>query len=137
MSEAKTTNPIRLSYANSLYEAKAFQAGDTPKYSVTLLFKKNDKADMVSLKSLYDGAMEDLTTQWPDERTRPRIPIMGHDLSPIKDADKACDKQGIPILEKNPEYAGHYTIRASSTEAPILVDRGRNEIIQKGKIYSG
>jgi hypothetical protein len=137
MGNAITTPPVRLSYTNSLFTPRAMTAGQTPKYSVVLLFDKTNKEQMAALKTLHDLAKACHSEKWPDPAKAPRIPMIGHDKSPIKDADKAADSQGVPLIEKNPEYAGHFIIRASTTTKPILVDRQRQELLDKEVIYGG
>jgi len=101
-----------------------------------MLDKKNDE-DKKFIESLKKQCMAAIETKWSNEKARPRLPIIGHDMSPIKDGDQACDKQGIPLAEKHPEYAGHWIIRAGATKAPVVVDRARKAIESANEIYGG
>lgn len=133
---AITTPPVRVSYP-TLFTARAFQAGQDPTFSIVLMFSKTDKDHVAAVKALHDEAKKVFAETWPDPAKAPRIPIVGHDKSPIKDGDKACDAQGVPICEKNPEYAGHYIVRAGSKQKPVVVDRNRQELLDKTAVYGG
>jgi len=123
-----TTPAVRISYPN-VFEAHAISGGK-PKYSVVMMFNKQDPEHMAALKRLKAEAQAVLEQKWPDEKKRPRIPISGHDRSPIKDGDKACDQQGIPLVEKNEEYAGHYLVRASTDKRPVAVAKDKSELLE-------
>ena len=53
MSTQITTGKVRFSYCN-LFTPRAVQEGATPKYSVTLLIPKSDKATMQKIKAAMD-----------------------------------------------------------------------------------
>lgn len=133
---AITTDPVRCSYPQ-LFTPRAVQAGATPKYGIVLMFDKKNKEQMDCLKLLRDEAQQVLEDKWPDEKKRPRIPVLGHDRSPIKDCDKALNNQGVPLVEQNPEYEGHYIIRANTTQPPLVVDGNKQEVLDPNKIYGG
>lgn len=61
MSTQITTGKVRFSYCN-LFTPRAVQEGATPKYSVTLLIPKSDKATMQKIKAAMDEA---ITTSVP------------------------------------------------------------------------
>jgi hypothetical protein len=131
-----TSPVVRVSYP-SVFTPRSVNGGEA-KYSITLMFDKKNPEHIKFLKEvLVPEATKALVDKWPDETKRPRIPIAGHDKSPIKDGDKNCDQQGVPLHEKNPEYAGHWIVRAGSKEQKPVVDRNRQELMDKGKIYGG
>lgn len=136
--DPRTTPPVRISYP-AIFEKHAPQSGSgAPAYSVALMFDKKDKEHMAFLKLLMADMTKLLEGNWPDPATRPRIPLHGHDKSPIKDGDTACNQQGIPLKEKNPEYAGHFILRAASYgDAMTVVDRNKAEILDRGAVYGG
>ena len=135
-SKALTTPPVRVSYPN-IFKMQSFQGGKES-YSIRIMFDKKDKTHMNFLKELADDMKQVLLLQWPDEKTRPRIPLVGDDKSPIKDGDKNRNQQGIPYSEKNPEVTGHYFLNASKyTEGLPVVDRSMSDIITPGEIYGG
>jgi hypothetical protein len=133
----RTVGPVRLSYTQNLFTPKAFRAGDTPRYGLTIMFEKSDPAHQSALKQLAADAKMVLESRWPNPTTRPRVPIVGGIDSVIKDADKAVNRQGIPMLEKNPEYAGHYIIRLGTISRPPVIDRNMQEILDPEEIYGG
>ena len=55
MSTQITTGKVRFSYCN-LFAPRAAQEGATPKYSVTLLIPKSDKATLQKIKAAMDEA---------------------------------------------------------------------------------
>lgn len=132
----RTTPVVRISFPQ-VFTPKTFMAGQVARYSVTLMFKKSDKEHMTFLNQLHKDAAECLAEKWPDEKTRPRIPMVGADKSPIKDGDTAVDNQGVPIREKYPEQEGHYIVRASTTSKPRVVDRNRVDIQDTNEIFGG
>ena len=133
---ARTSPLLRVSYPQ-VFVPKTFAAGDVPRYSIVLMIDKTNKEQMEFMKQLHQDASKALVEKWPDESTRPRIPLTGHDNSLFKDGDAACNKQGIPLREKNEEYIGHYIIRAGTTTKPMLVNKGRQEILDTNEIYGG
>ena len=133
---ARTTPAVRVSYP-TLFNPRAFQAGATPKYGIALMFEKSNKEHMDFLKQLHGDMKAALEEKWPDESKRPRIALMGDTRSPIKDGDKTVNNQGIPIAEANPEYEGHWIIRANTATRPIVVDRNKAEILDANEIYGG
>ena len=133
---ALTTCSVRISYAN-IFNAKAMSEKDTPRFSVALMFDKKSKEQMESLKALHAEASAVYKEKWPSADKGPRIALTGHDKSPIKDGDKACNSQGIPLTETNAEYEGHFIIRAASTTRPVIVDRNMQEVLDTSLVYSG
>ena len=134
---ARTSPPVRVSYAEQIFVAKAGEKGGALKYGVTILVDKKNAEQMAWLKQIATDATEALAEYWPDPATRPRIPVIGELASVIKDGDKTCNKQGIPYKEKNPEYIGNYFLRVYNTTKPTAVDRNNSAIIDPSEIYSG
>ena len=132
--EARRSPKARVSYTQGMFTPKAFKEGDTPKYGVTLMIDKTNKEQMAFLTLLHQDLVECLNEQWPDELTRPRSPLFGGTRSPIKDGDATVNSQGIPLAEKNPEYAGHWIIRVGNTFKPAVVDRNRMEITDQNRV---
>ena len=134
----ETSPEIRVAYTGNIVSGKINDSG-TKSWSCVLLIDKNNKTQMDWLKKLYNEAQAVLVAQWPDEKTRPRIPLMGHDKSPIKDADKNAKVQsGIPWSESNPEFEGHYIIPvAAYGNPPVVVDANHQDVLRDGVIQSG
>ena len=125
---ARTSPPVRVSYpfinAVQLEKAKAdtIRRGQNPdetKCGVVMMFEKNNAEHKEFLRLLKIDAEQALLEHWPDQTqpdgtkiphpSRPRHPIIG---SVIKDGDTGLNKKGILLKEKNPEYAGHWIVRA-------------------------
>jgi hypothetical protein len=134
--EPRTSPPVRISYPQ-IFTPKTFKAGDTPRFGLVFMIDKKSKEQMDFMKQLHKDASEALVEKWPDEAKRPRIPLVGHDKSLFKDGDTACNNSGIPLIETNAEYAGHYIVRAGSTSKPGIANRAMQEIIDFNEIYGG
>lgn len=130
-----TTPPVRVSYPQ-VFEPRAFQGG-TPQYSIVMMFDKSNEVHRQFLGQLKAACEAVLIEAWPDVATRPRIPVFGHDKSPMKDADKNCNQQGIPLSEKNTEYAGHVIVRAASMDPVVLVDGAVRPLTDKNAVQGG
>lgn len=128
----------RVTYTKSLFEAKAFQPGQTPKYSVRVMFDKNNKEHMAYLKTLAADAASVLAEHWPDEASRPKLPFVGatHN-NPIKDGDTATNKEGTLYSEKDSSIKGHYFIGVSSRNKPAVVNSANFPITDPNDVYPG
>lgn len=133
---ARTSPPLRCSYP-TLFNPKSFQAGQTPKFSITVMIDKTNKEQMDYLKALHKDATDAMAEKWPDPAKRPRINLIGDTKSLFKDGDKTVNNNGIPLNETNPEYAGHYLLRASTATRPAVVDRNKAEILDANEVYGG
>lgn len=114
------TGEARMSYAH-LVEPYAFEEGQTPKYSVTILIPKSDKKTYAKLKAAQDAAI----AQGKVSKWHGKVPS---NLRPcIKDGDEM----------DQPECEGMWVIRASSKNKPGIVDAQLQAIIDPAEIYSG
>jgi len=136
----ETSPPVRTSY---IYVVDPTSHPNNPTqlyYTCTTMLDKANADQMAWLKKFASAAKTVLEWQWPDITKRPRIPLVGHTDSVIKDGDTTLNRQGVPLKEKNPEYAGHWLIRAASKaeNGPIVV-RDANGITTKDKtlFYGG
>jgi len=141
-SENRTTPEVVVTFPQ-VFKMKSVNGGK-PAKSIRIMFDKKNQDHLAFLKSLRDDMTKVMLEQWPNEADRPRIPIVGHDKSPIKDGDTNCNGKGIPFKEKTPEVVGHYFIQASkyptdsNPEADLpIVDRNKAVIMNAGDIYSG
>lgn len=124
------TGKVRLSYVH-LFEPHhnpQAPAGSKPKYSATLLIPKDDKETLDKIKKAQKAALE----KGKDKTFGGKIPSVWK--STLRDADSPEEED---MLEKNPEYAGHYFMSVSNTMKPGLVDRDRSPIIDQTELYSG
>lgn len=119
------TLPFRVSYPHIL-KPEPFNP-EKPKYSITMLFPKTKKngepIDYSGMKNALKlakiseyGANPNL---WPKNLE-----------SPISngDSDGYADKEG---------YAGHWVVKATNLNKPILIDRNDNEIKDQRDFYPG
>jgi hypothetical protein len=127
MSEATnvTTGEVRLSYVN-LFQPRANQPGQEPKYSLTVLLPKSDVATYQRLQAAIQAAYEKgVQTLWNGARPPLKTPI--HDGDGVR-------PNGEPF---GPECRGHWVFTASSKQRPEIVDAMLNPILDQTKVYSG
>lgn len=114
---AMKTSPVcRCSFANTVISSAA---KDSTKYAwqITLLLDKKDKEHMDWIKNTLNPAYKELlATKFPDESKRPKIPLTGHQKSPLKDADVDTDGSGTIHSDKYPELKGHYILRIAEQD---------------------
>lgn len=120
------TNEVRLSYAH-LTAPRESQAGGEPKYSVTLLIPKTDKATRAdidaSIKAAYD---EGVTKKWNGAHPQPK--------SIIHDGD-GLRPSGLPFGD---ECKGHWVLTATTKNRPQVVGMDNiNCELAPQDIYSG
>lgn len=128
----KINTLARVSYADTMFEARTPEGGKEPKYGCTLIWPKS--ADIQILK---DKALEVAKEQWGDKALQ--WIKDGLIKSPLLDGD---GPQGISKKtgERRPELVGSWFIRPSATlkYPPRVVDRRRQPITEVGgKFYSG
>ena len=123
MSETKVvTGKVRFSYAH-VFEPKAIEEGQTPKYSVSLIIPKSDKTTIAKIKAAIAAALEEGKTK----KFGGKLPAVYKNPLRDGDAERPDDEN----------YAGSYFINANSTNKPGLVDENTNAIINKEDFYSG
>jgi hypothetical protein len=126
MSTKIVTGKVRFSYCN-IFEPKAPQGGGEPKYSVTLLIPKADKATIEKIKT----AMNEARDNFCNRNGANAIPAKyNHTLHDGDGQRENGDDYG-------PECAGCYVITVSSKQKPVIVDAFRNEVTDPGEVYSG
>ena len=114
--------PVRFSYAK-VWEPKAIEEGQTPKYSVQFIIDKSDKALVKAINEAIETAKQEGKSRWEG-----KIPAKLK-LPELRDGD-----------EEHPDddnYAGKYFMNANSVTAPQIVDAELNEIIDRNEFYSG
>ena len=125
MSTKVVTGKVRFSFCN-IWEPRAQNGGD-PKYSVTLLIPKSDKATLAKIEAAMKEAA-DIFRQKNGSSSLPAKP--NHTLH---DGDGVRDS-GDPF---GPECKGCMVITVSSKQKPVIVDRDRNEVLDASEVYSG
>lgn len=114
------TGKVRLSYVN-VFEPRAAQPGQEPKYSVCVLIPKSDAATLNKVKQAIEAAKEAGKAAWGG-KVPPGL------KTPLRDGDTERD---------SPEYKGHYFINANSKQKPGVVDAALNPILDASEVYSG
>lgn len=115
----------RWSYCNA-WEPKAINGG-TPKYSVSLIIPKSDKATITKIKAAIEAAYKDGETKLKGNGRS--VPPLASLKTPLRDGDRE--------RPDDPAYANAYFVNANSNTAPGIVDADRQEIIDHSEVYSG
>jgi hypothetical protein len=100
-------------------------------YRTTLLIPKGPANDPgATIKPLRTLAQKCAVGKWGDKAAQ--MFKDGELKFPFKDGDKP------KVVEKNPQYAGHWFLEVSSKQPPVIVGRdGRTRITDESKFYSG
>lgn len=130
---AKNTNPTKVitgpktrwSYAN-VWDPKSINGGD-PKYSVSLIIPKSDKATVSKIKAAIQAAYEEGESKLRGNGKV--VPALSALKTPLRDGD--TDRPG------DDAYADAYFVNANSDTAPGIVDADRNPILDRSEVYSG
>ncbi len=114
------TGKVRFSYAN-VWEPKSINGGD-PKYSVSLIIPKADKATLNKVKEAIEEAkkegMSKLGGSIPDNL---KMPLRDGDVDRVEEES----------------YKDSYFINANSNTKPGIVDKSVQTITDKSEFYSG
>lgn len=116
------TGIVRLSFAH-IWEPASVQDGDPKKYSGCLLITKTDTVTIAKINAAVDAAKKSgIASKWGG-KVPPNLKL------PLRDGD----------LEKpdDENYKGMYFVNASANQQPGVLDRQKNEILDKTQIYSG
>lgn len=126
MANSKTkvvTGVVRLSYAN-VWEPKAINEGQQPKYSVSLIIPKSDTETIAKINAAVDAAIEEGIGKFGGKK-----PNKASLKLPLRDGDTE--------REDDEAYVGSYFINANSNTAPQIVDMKVQPILERGEVYSG
>ena len=120
-SATKMVIPCRISFAN-IWEPKAINGGDE-KYSVSCLIPKSDKKTLARIQKAVEAAKEDGKARKWSGKIPPNLKL------PLRDGD--IDRPD------DENYEDCYFLNASSKDAPQVVDRKVNPILDPMMVYSG
>ena len=120
-SVTKMVIPCRISFAN-IWEPKAINGGDE-KYSVSCLIPKSDKKTIARIQKAVEAAKEDGKTRKWGGKIPPNLKL------PLRDGD--IDRPD------DENYEDCFFLNASSKDAPQVVDRKVNPILDPMMVYSG
>lgn len=115
------TGQVRLSYAN-VWEPQSIN-GSEPKYSVSIIIPKSDKATIAKIQAAIDAAIQSGIGKFGG-----KMPNKSSLKLPLRDGD----------AERTDEaYQNAFFVNANSKAAPQIVDSDLNRIIDKAEVYSG
>ena len=120
INNTKVIIPCRFSYAH-IFEPNAIN-GSEPKYSISLIIDKQDKDTVAKIKKAVELAKEEGKGKWGGK-------IPANLKLPLRDGD--VDRPD------DEAYAGSYFVNANSRQAPQVVDRQVQPIIDQSEVYSG
>lgn len=115
------TGKVRFSYVHA-FTPFAVNADQDPKHSVCLLIPKSDKETLRKIKAAIEAVKATGAAKWGG-KVPPNLKL------PLRDGD--VDR---PDQE---EYKGMYFLNASSKQAPGVVDKQLNPILDESEFYSG
>ena len=114
INNTKVIIPCRFSYAH-IWEPDSINGSD-PKYSVSLIIDKQDKDTIAKIKKAIEQAKEDGKGKWGGK-------IPANLKTPLRDGD--IDRPD------DEAYAGSYFVNANSRQAPQVVDRHVQPILDQ------
>ena len=124
-----TIGEVRLSYCD-LFQPRAKQAGQEPKYSVTVLLPKTNTAAKAAVDAAINAALEaGVSKCW--NGVKPPVPsICVHDGDGVRPSDGQAFGE---------ECRGMWVFTASSKadRPPFVVDANVQPVIQQTDVYSG
>lgn len=115
------TGKVRFSYCN-VFKARAIEAGQDEKFSVSVIIDKDDKATLAKIERAVAAAKEAGKGKWGGK-------IPKNLKLPLRDGDvEREDSEG---------YENSFFLNASSGRKPGIVNANLDEIISQDEFYSG
>ena len=120
-----TGTETRWSYAN-VWEPKSVNGG-APKFSISLIIPKSDTKTLEKINAAIKAAYKEGESKLKGNgRSVPELSAL---KLPLRDGDAE--------RPNDEAYADSYFVNANSTTAPGIVDADRQQIIDRGEVYSG
>ena len=120
-SATKLVIPCRISFAN-IFEPKSIN-GSEAKYSVSCLIPQDDKKTLLAVLKAIEAAKEDGKVRKWGGKLPPNLKL------PLRDGD--IDRPD------DETYQNHFFLNATSKDAPQVVDRHVQPIMDPMMVYSG
>lgn len=120
-SKTKVIISARMSYVH-VFKAKAATEGGEPKFSVSLIIPKKDKAGIAKINAAIKAAAEEGKATCFKGKMPKNLKL------PLRDGDEEREDEA---------YAKSYFLNASSKTRPGIVDENRDEILDEEGFYSG
>ncbi len=119
------TGIVRFSYAN-VWKPKAINGGE-PKFSISLVIPKSDKATVDKIKKAIEAAYKEGENKLKGKsKTAPPLSAI---KTPLRDGDIERPDDEV--------YKNSYFINANSSGAPGIVDASCQPILDQNEVYSG
>lgn len=118
------TGKVRFSYAN-VFEPKAVNDDETPKYSVCVIISKDDKKTLDAIRKAIEAAKQAGKAKLADKNGR----IPSNVKTPLRDGD---DERA-----DDPAFENSYFLNCSSNRRPSIVDKDLAPIMDREEFYSG
>lgn len=118
--------PVRFSYANVWVPKSMNEDNSNAKYSVSIIIPKSDEKTVKAIQQAIENAAANALNEKFGGKDPHKIPNFKW---PLRDGD-----------EERPDdeaYADSYFLNASNKEAPGIVDKNRQKIIDQTEFYSG
>lgn len=116
----KVIVPCRFSYLHC-WEAEAVNGGD-PKYSVSAIISKSDTETIGKIKKAIEQAKQDSVSKWGGK-------VPANLKLPLRDGD--IDRP------EDEAYKDSYFFNANSRQAPQVVDKNVQAVLDQTEVYSG
>lgn len=120
ISLTKVIVPCRFSYLHC-WKPNAVNGGD-PKYSVSAIIPKSDTETVEKIKRAIEQAKKDSVSKWGGK-------VPANLKLPLRDGD--IDRP------EDEAYADSYFFNANSRQAPQVVDKNVQPILDQSEVYSG
>jgi hypothetical protein len=114
--------PVRFSYLH-VWEPKAVDEDQDPKYSVSLIIPKSDKALIKRIQTAIEAAKQ----AGKDSKFGGKIPA--NLKLPLRDGDAE--------RPDDENYKNSFFINCSAKTKPGIVDKNRQPIMEQDQVYSG
>lgn len=118
------TGKVRFCYVN-VFEPKASNEGETPKYSVCILIPKSDAVTLNKIQKAIEAAKSLGKAKLADKTGRIPATIR----MPLRDGDE--DRPD------DPAFSDMMFLNANTTRRPPVVDKNLNQILDTDELYSG
>ncbi len=120
-----TGKDTRWSYL-AVWEPKSIN-GSMPKYSVSLIIPKSDKATVQKIRSAIEAAYAEGEAKLKGNGKS--VPALASLRSPLRDGD--IDRPD------DAAYENAFFVNANSASAPGIVDEDRLPVLNRSEVYSG
>jgi hypothetical protein len=115
------TGVVRFSYLH-VWQPKAIQEGQEPKYSASIIIPKSDKETLDKIKKAIAFAAES-----GKAKLGGKVPAVMK--TPLRDGDFE--------RPEDEAYKNSYFLNANSSQQPGIVDKNREPIMEQNELYSG